>query len=527
MSDISFEKILEPLLPDAPSGPDLDMEGDPAFWAFTSQLDVFLPTSYASFDRTEKPVGELIGAARTLLGRTIDLRLLSAIAKLSILDLKLPDFERAIGAIAQLLEQRWDHVHPQMDEMNQVMRFNALISLDDLPHVVLPLQQAPLFRSKRLGPVTIRMQMLAEGVIEQRAATETEQAENIPSAADFRAAMDEGSAEEITASFETAKRLAAALAAIETIYAEKSGEYGALTLKRLRPLADRIAAFLEQAMVAKGLLAPEAASQAQDAGSDRALAHMPGGGPNTGSVRSIGQAVRALDAAALYFSRNEPSSPTRLLLAQARSLVGKSLFEALQELLPDHASKAVLVLGRDLPVSLPVERLVQFLPADSVSFDEEESGGDDTSETDWDAASHESDETPAPEDLSETEASEAESGEAGEGDGVASGDSGAESDSAGESGAAEESEPEPEPLEEPPPPAAPSRPPVQSAPVNYLASTRTEAIRLLEEVTAFYRVAEPSSPIPQLLDAARQNAGFDFSQVLKTILPELYLRVDD
>src|SRR5262249_62415773 len=56
------------------------------------------------------------------------------------------------------------------------------------------------------------------------------------------------------------------------------------------------------------------------------------------------------------------------------------------------------------------------------------------------------------------------------------------------------------------------------------AKTRADAFRLLERVGAFYRGAEPSSPLPCLTDRARDLAGRDFVSLLKHVLPEDALR---
>ena len=51
-------------------------------------------------------------------------------------------------------------------------------------------------------------------------------------------------------------------------------------------------------------------------------------------------------------------------------------------------------------------------------------------------------------------------------------------------------------------------------------TSRAEALSLLDQVSAFYRFVEPSSPIPLLVDRARALAGKDFASLLKAMLPE-------
>jgi type VI secretion system protein ImpA len=58
------------------------------------------------------------------------------------------------------------------------------------------------------------------------------------------------------------------------------------------------------------------------------------------------------------------------------------------------------------------------------------------------------------------------------------------------------------------------------APRRLEAKTREDAIRLLEQIGTYYRVAEPSSPVPFLTDRARSFVERDFLSLLKELLPE-------
>jgi type VI secretion system protein ImpA len=58
----------------------------------------------------------------------------------------------------------------------------------------------------------------------------------------------------------------------------------------------------------------------------------------------------------------------------------------------------------------------------------------------------------------------------------------------------------------------------------FAAATRQEAISLLNEVMQYLRTAEPSSPIPWLIDRAKALADRDFLSVLASVLPEDALR---
>jgi type VI secretion system protein ImpA len=60
----------------------------------------------------------------------------------------------------------------------------------------------------------------------------------------------------------------------------------------------------------------------------------------------------------------------------------------------------------------------------------------------------------------------------------------------------------------------------EAAPRRLEARTRGDAIRLLEQIGTYYRIAEPSSPVPFLTDRARSFAERDFLSLLKELLPE-------
>ena len=58
----------------------------------------------------------------------------------------------------------------------------------------------------------------------------------------------------------------------------------------------------------------------------------------------------------------------------------------------------------------------------------------------------------------------------------------------------------------------------------FAANTRADAAVLLDQVSMFYRSAEPSSPIPLLTERARSMLDRDFLTILKDVLPEIVPR---
>jgi type VI secretion system protein ImpA len=59
-----------------------------------------------------------------------------------------------------------------------------------------------------------------------------------------------------------------------------------------------------------------------------------------GPINSRGDAIRALDAVADYFRRNEPSSPIPLFVDRAKRLVAKDFLEVLADIAPDAVTVA-------------------------------------------------------------------------------------------------------------------------------------------------------------------------------------------
>jgi type VI secretion system protein ImpA len=68
-------------------------------------------------------------------------------------------------------------------------------------------------------------------------------------------------------------------------------------------------------------------------------------------------------------------------------------------------------------------------------------------------------------------------------------------------------------------PAAESSAAASAPPRRIEVRSRGDATRLLDQIGSFYRVAEPSSPVPFLTDRARSFAERDFLSLLKEFLP--------
>lgn len=380
MAALNLAEVAQALSPEDPCGPDL--EGDPDFMNVMARLEVALPSAYfrreddgrqVPFDRASIDFAAAFADIGKLLARTRDLRVFVLAGKLSLLNRDIAGFASCLNIIAGNLAEHWDQVHPRPDDGDLIMREVALQSLDDMPTVVLPLQHAPLFTSRRLGPLAFRSQLVATGEVR------LVEGEEHPDAGAIQAALGDADLDALIATLAQVKAIKEALAQIQALWIEKAGYDQAVSFPRLSVLVDQIIAFLDAAVSRR---APgQGVASASVAGSEPDAGRAPTGTSDTGQAcSSILQVKDALAGCLDYFRRMEPSSPAVLLIGQAQQLIGKSLIEVIQIMFPDHVDKALIELGGNLKFRLPLERLAQGNGAyeepveDDGSADEEAAG---------------------------------------------------------------------------------------------------------------------------------------------------------
>jgi type VI secretion system protein ImpA len=486
MAVVALAELTAPLADDEPCGSDLDLAGDADYMNFVARAEGLLPASFFDgdgkpFDRSTVDFPAEIDALKHFLAKTRDARLLVLLAKFLILNRDLEGFAICVSAIAALLRERWDDLHPRGEDGDFSLRMAALATLDDMPSVVLPLQYMPIAEHRRLGTIIYRYQMIACGQINAR------ENEEVPDAATIEQALTDGDLTMLIARRDWCRDVHAALVEIRQTSTERAGHEQAVTLDRLLALVDKMLAFLDSAVAKRdpsAALAPGAVAEIGSEGAADANA-----AASTGSVRSDADAAAALTVIADYFSRCERSNPALLLVRQARELIGKSFLDVLRILVPGHVEQAIVHIGRDYAFELPIQRLAEFAPGSE------------------EATSPEGDGHQADGGSPDAEAVKAE-------DGGAAFDEISPESSSGmntEGAALNQS-------------TGSNGPMTTDGASAYRVTTRREAGALMEQVAAYYRVVEPSSPIPDLIDRARGLANRDFLSLLKDFLPESALR---
>jgi len=485
MAALNFAELTKPISVDDPCGPDLEDDAD--FMNITARLDVVLPASYfhrdddgrqVGFDRSTIEFPAAFADLGKLLARSRDLRVLALAAKLTILNRDVPGFAAGLSAMADLLGNHWEEMHPRALDGDPIMREVALQGLDELPTVVLPLQHAPLFVSRRIGPFMFRSQLVASGE------TRLVEGEQHPDAGTIQAALGEVEPDDLVAILGHVNTARDALARLRAIWLEKVGVDHPLGFPRLEVLLDQIAAFLDAA-VARRVPGHQAAAAAPEAGGAApgpisAQSHAPG------SLTNVIQVKDTLAACLAYFRKTEPSSPAVLLIGQAQLLIGKSLIEVIQIMFPEHVDKAMLEIGETRRFQLPLERLPLPNGDDTESYGEESYGQESASTAE---GSEESYGEPSDEEAAAAVASE----------------EGADPQETGEAVEAAVEPPVPQP----------------ERAVAIMIGSRVEAVNAMRAVASFYRQVEPSHPTPLLMDKACSLAQHDFMSLLGAILPDV------
>lgn len=343
--DFDLTRVIEPVAPDAPCGPDLDLAGDPDYMHFVAGVEIRLPESFFAFDAHAYDFASDFKAISELLPRTRDLRLLVLVAKLGVLGGDLGTFGRAVQAIRDLLDERWEEVHPAGEDGDFTLRLATLSSLDDRPHVIVPLASAPLVSVPRFGQVTWRHAQIAAGAVSRR-----DEEDPVDGTA-LRMALGDADPDEIAASYETLKVALAAAEGINRLLSERIGPEEGRALDALPLSLREMLAFLRD-FVPKGAGEPppppgEDAAAAAAPVVEAAPAPPPAAPAGPNPVRSATDADRALGAVIAYFQRAEPSNPALILTAQARTFINKSFVEALALLAPEKVARAAFRFGND------------------------------------------------------------------------------------------------------------------------------------------------------------------------------------
>lgn len=257
------------------------------------------------------------------LNKTRDLRVLAYLATAFLRTDGLIAFTRTLTTASQWLESFWPQVYPLVEDGDAIGRRNALNCFADPMAVVDRIWRLPIVASRQHGRFSLRDIDIASGQA-QPAANEPR-----PDDRAIREALKEIPTEELV-SFQ--QHITAATAALSSIDGRMRAEGGPEVAPDFGPLSTQLAKLnrVYREQLASRSDAPVQGDPVAAGGSPVAAAGFSGG-----AIQSRQDAVRALDAVAEYFRRNEPSSPIPLFVERAKRLVAKDFLEVLADIAPD------------------------------------------------------------------------------------------------------------------------------------------------------------------------------------------------
>ena len=352
MAELDPQTPLPDISADEPCGPNLEFDGE--FTEFERLAQGKPEQQYGTtIVPAEDPEWKLVVAAGwALLERTYDLRVFAQLAVGRLQREGVPGYAATLALARQVLETRWEKVHPQLDpedDNDPMLRANALLTMAEPVRVMRFLRYMPLAKSPRTGTVNWREIAISAGTIEVE--------EDVAKLSDSTIG---GTFRETDPAYLTATREALASAsesatAISAAFDEQAGygtgpDYTEL-LKLLGDMQRMIATYaVADAEALPDDAAEDAPGETAEPG-EAAVARRGGGGGSVaslGPVQSRADAVRLLDLVVQYYERNEPSSPLPLLISRARRLADKGFLDLLRDLAPDGVQQAERIAGVEM-----------------------------------------------------------------------------------------------------------------------------------------------------------------------------------
>jgi type VI secretion system protein ImpA len=362
MAPFDLTASLADLDPDAPAGPNLELEGDFGALERAAQGTPERQAGNSIIPAEDPDWKDVAKQASALLERTHDLRVLVHLAVARLHLAGLAEYVAVLAMIRERLANRWEHVHPQLDpedDNDPTLRANALLQLAHPLRVLRFLRTLPLAASERAGAVSWRTIAISIAGLETTDETERK------TEAELRAAFTAVGPAKAAALREILATALAELAAIGAAFDTNCGYGYGPDLTPLVKLLQEIARYVDMFGVRETELA--GADLSREAVAD-GLGDHPGGdrtrgdrtgGDRTGpaearnsavtaasltAINTRADAVRLLDLVCRYYEQYEPSSPLPLLIARARGLADKGFLEILQELAPDGLLQAQAIV---------------------------------------------------------------------------------------------------------------------------------------------------------------------------------------
>lgn len=249
-------------------------------------------------------------------------------------------FHKAMAATVDLLDNQWESMYPapDLDDPDDMYyeRVNLMNELSEQPMFLDALHRLPLVKVRGVGEFSSRDIEIAKGVREGSEEDVARCQEGL-----IRGAFSESDKEQLQTLSVALNALPDLCSAIESTFAEKTGQANVLSLERLKTrVGDCAWCFNEYAAEhltpvvdhsSAGSDEAEALTTSEAAVTDPAAATL-----TSSTLQDRSMVTGTFDSILLYYQRYEPASPVRLLTARAKDLVNQPFFDLLQALAPNH-----------------------------------------------------------------------------------------------------------------------------------------------------------------------------------------------
>jgi type VI secretion system protein ImpA len=317
--ETDLEEINRPVSAENPCGEDLEdtqlLASFDAFRLFGQSVPLTDDTNWR----------DLKAQSLSAMGKSKDFRLLAHFAAAALRTNGWEGFFGSVHAAAGWIKNYWAAVFPRVDE-DAILRKNALNCFSDRMAILDAIRRMPLVEHRQLGRISLRDIDLATGQLTP-GEKDTAPASEAQVAAVFAAA-------DIEALQAFQGHTAAAIADLQAIDAAMRDFGGTSASPDFEPLLKmmvRIDKLLADQLVSRGVGQSELP---QDGGPADGVV------VSTTGIKSRQDAMRALDAIALFFRQTEPSSPIPMFIERAKRLIGKDFLEILADVAPDGVATA-------------------------------------------------------------------------------------------------------------------------------------------------------------------------------------------
>lgn len=353
MSLVDLERVLAPVSESQPCGP-IDFEHEMPFKAFLNAIEAGVQA--AAEPSKKHDWVSLIVEGCALFASIKHLRLANGLLIALTYEHGVHGLALGLKLIRRLLGEQWVHVHPMLDaedDNDHTERANTINDLAKLDGFLRVLWQVPLVETKKIGRVTWRDCLIADGRMHAVGGVQPMQKALI------EACFTDTKLERLEECSVQLQEAMGELAQIEALFKEnlprKDPQKASEKLPKLNlePLTDalmRMSRPFVNEIKARVALAGPAHVESTDLTVSATGAVRP---MQSGTITSRQDVIGVLDSICEFYRTNEPSSPVPILLQRAKRLVNAGFADIIRDLTPQAMEQLQVFVGTPDETSTP------------------------------------------------------------------------------------------------------------------------------------------------------------------------------